>query len=320
MSRSDAVTPDRQTLLKEAAGWLMRLDAGELSQSERQSLQSWYQTSAEHRRVWRAACELNRHFFSVPGEFAKPVLGRRRVSRRGLLKSAAGAGLLLPVGWALTQRTSWQSWSADYRTAIGERRSLTLSDGSELTLNTETALDVVFDDRQRGVRLYRGEAFLRTNKESARPFITTTAQGGIRAQDAEFAVRCLPQATAVTVTRGSIVVSPRAGPSPQRIEQGKQCHFTAQAIASVSEIPANALAWRNGELVVDNWPLATFVAELGRYRPGILRCDSAVAALKVSGVFQLDNTGQALEVLEQVFDLRINRFTDYWVSIGPADA
>ena len=61
---------------------------------------------------------------------------------------------------------------------------------------------------------------------------------------------------------------------------------------------------------------STFVQELARYRPGLLRCDADIADLRISGVFQTENTDQALDVLEQVFNLKINRLTDYWVSIG----
>ena len=319
MSRPDAVSPSRETLLREAADWLVRLDAGELSPSEQQALQCWYQTSPEHERVWRVACELNRGFSRVPGDLARPVLGRQRLNRRTVLKSLVGAGLLAPLGWSVARNQPWRPWLAKHQTAAGEQRLLTLADGSELTLNTDTAVDVLIDGRQRLIRLYRGEIYAVTEKDRARDFTVASDQGSIRALGTEFAVRCLSDATQVTVTREAVMVAPVSGAMPQWVGQGQRCRFTPKAIASIQDAQPDSLAWRRGELIVDNWRLETFVAELARYRPGLLRCDSAVADLKVSGVFQTANTDQALEALAQVHGLTVTRFTDYWVSIGAAD-
>lgn len=315
MPRSDAVV-DRRALLQEAASWLVRLDADELSLAERQALQRWYQTSPEHERVWQAACELNRQFARVPNDLAKPVLGRDRLGRRAVLKSLAGAGLLLPVGWTVAQHRPWQPWIADYRSAVGEQRSLILADGSELTLNTDTALDVHFDSQRRQVHLFAGEVVIRTGNDPHRPFSVATEQGTIRALGTEFTVRCLTGATQVGVVKSAVMVSPQSGATPQRLESGQQCRFTPRQIEVISELSPDSLAWQRGELIVDSWPLGVFIEELARYRPGILRCNSAVARLKVSGVFQTDNTDQALEVLEQMLGVKVTRFTDYWVSVG----
>lgn len=318
MSRSDDLTSNRKALLKEAANWLVRLDAGNLSESEQQALQHWCQASPEHQRVWRAACELNDSFSRVPAGLAKPVLARQRLSRRTFLTSLGGAGLLLPLGWMLARNQPWQPLLADHRSAIGERRAVTLTDGSELTLNTDTALDVRFDNHQRVIRLYDGEVFVRTARETLRPFTVMTDEGSVQALGTEFSVRSLMDVTQVTVTRNAVMVSPRSGGSSQRVEAGQQCLFTPKAIESIHSANPDSLAWRRGELVVDNWRLDQFVQELSRYRPGILRCAEDVADLRVSGVFQTHNTDQALEVLEQVFNLKVRRFTDYWVSIEQA--
>lgn len=320
MSRSTAVSPDRQTLFREAAEWLTRLDNGQLSDSEQQALHAWCQRSGEHQRVWQAACELNRDFLSVPEQLARPVLSRNRAQRRTFLKSLAGAGLLMPLGWSLVANKPWQPVLADYRSDVGVRRNVLLADGSELILNTDTALDVLFDSQQRRIRLYQGEVFVRTGKDASRPFSVETAEGTTRALGTEFAVRCLNDTTRVTVVKHAVMVNPRSVLSAQRLEQGQQCLFAADGIKTLQQASPDSLAWRRGELVVDNWPLQTFVEELSRYRPGILRCDKAAAGVRVSGVFQTENTEQVLEVLEQVFDLEVTRFTDYWVSIAARKA
>ena len=75
--------------------------------------------------------------------------------------------------------------------------------------------------------------------------------------------------------------------------------------------------WTHGVLYAEKTPLSVFAAELSRYRPGIVRCDPAVAALPVSGAFQLRNTDEALMALAASLPVRILQRTSYWITIGP---
>lgn len=313
MSGSDGVTVDRQILLQQAADWLVRLDHGPLADDERQAFQVWYQSSPEHERVWQAACQLNQDFERVPAGLAAPVLARPRVGRRAVLKALAGFGVVLPLGYAVRER---HLWLADYRSDIGEQRTLVLDDGSTLILNTATALDVQFDERQRQIRLYQGEVFVATGPDAVRPLSVVTDQGRVRALGTEFSVRCLADADQVCVAKDRVVVEPASGAEPALLGDGQRCLFTASRAGQVEALAPDALAWRRGELIVDRWPLRAFLAELARYRPGLLRCDDAVANLEVSGVFLTDKSDQALEVLEAAFDLQVTRVTPYWVSVG----
>nr|WP_274380701.1 FecR domain-containing protein [Alloalcanivorax marinus] len=305
--------------MREASAWLVRLDAGALSDDEQDALRRWYQTSEAHRRVWEAACQLNQQFTSLPADLAAPVLRRPRLHRRTVLKSLAGLGLAAPLGWHLANEAPWRPWLAAHRTAVGERRALTLADGSAVILNTDTALDVVTDGTDLELRLYQGELFVRTGHRRPGTLSVRTAQGRVRALGTEFAVRCLDQATRVTVARDAVTLTPLSG-TGQRLVQGQEGLFSDTAVTAVGAAPADRLAWRQGELVVESWPLAEVIAELARYRPGVLRCQPDVADLRISGVFQTDDTELALEVLEQVFHLRVSRFTDFWVSVGAPPA
>ncbi|MFP1680963.1 FecR domain-containing protein [Alloalcanivorax sp. C16-1] len=308
---------DRHTLLREASAWLVRLDAGALSLDEQDALRRWYETSEAHRRVWEAACQLNQRFAGLPAELATPVLRRPRLHRRTVLKSLAGVGLAAPLAWHLANDAPWRPWLAAHRTTVGERRTLTLADGSLLMLNTDTALDVVIRGPDRELRLYQGELFVRTGHRRPGTLAVHTAQGQVRALGTEFAVRSLEQATRVTVVRDAVMLTPLSG-APERLMQGQEGLFSDSAVTSVVAAPADRLSWRQGELVVDGWPLAEVIAELARYRRGVLRCEPTVADLRVSGVFQTDDTELALEVLEQLLPVHITRFTDFWVSVGAA--
>ncbi len=312
-------------MLEEAAAWLVRMDNQTLGVEELQALDRWCNTSPEHTRIWMTACELNRHFSRLPNHLARPVLTRERLSRRTLLKSLAGAGVLIPLGISGALNQPWKPLLAMHRTQVGERRSITLEDGSKLLLNTDTALDVHYDGHQRLVQLYKGEVLARS-AAGQRPFAITSPAGTaitLNTDSSVFALRCFGQTSVLTVKRPSIKVIPAAiepgySATESFVHSRQQCRFNANNIEWIAEAPKGSLAWRRGELIVERWPLEQVLAELARYRPGILRCDSEVADIRVSGVFQTGKTDQALDVLAALFKLQITRITPYWVSLGTA--
>lgn len=311
----------REQLLEEAAAWLVRMDNRNLDQEELRALDSWCNTSPEHARIWTIACELNRQFSQLPDHFARPVLTRARSSRRALLKSLVGAGLLIPLGALSLRSQYWQPLLAQHRTEVGERRELTLEDGSRLILNTGTAVDVHFDVQQRLIHLYKGEVWLRSAADSQRAFAISSPAGTVVTTSGEssvFALRCDGESSVVTVRRQTVkVITASAQPdSNLRVPVHQQCRFNASGVEWMAQAPRGTLAWRRGELIVDRWPLEQVITELSRYRPGILRCDADVAGISVSGVFQIAKTDQALEALAALFNLQITRITPYWVSLG----
>lgn len=313
----------REQLLEEAANWLVRMDSQQLDADELQALDRWCNTSPEHARIWTVACELNRQFSQLPDHFARPVLTRARASRRTLLKSLIGASVLVPMGFLVARNQPWQPLLAQHRTQVGERRELTLEDGSRLILNTDTALDVHFDAQQRLVQLYKGEVWLRSAADSQRAFAISSPAGTAITNSSKstvFALRCDGKSSLVTVRRESVkVITTVVNPTSNLlIPTHQQCRFNAKNIEWMDQAPRGTLAWRRGELIVDRWPLEQVVAELSRYRAGILRCDAEVARINVSGVFQTAKTDQALEALAALFSLQITRITPYWVSIGAA--
>ncbi len=112
--------------------------------------------------------------------------------RRAALGKLALLLAVMPVGWGSWKLAQSQQWTADYRTAVGERREWTLADGSRITLNTNTAVDVLFDSQQRLIRLREGEILVQTatdNSPLARPFLVSTAQGHMQALGTRFIVR-----------------------------------------------------------------------------------------------------------------------------------
>ena len=105
---------------------------------------------------------------------------------------------------------------------------------------------------------------------------------------------------------------------PLRLETGQQVTFDSNEIGRVQPLPAASTAWVQGMLSVDDWRLGDFVEALGRYRPGVLRCARAVADLRISGAFRIDDTETILENLSKTLPVKVRFLTRYWASIEPA--
>jgi transmembrane sensor len=308
-------------VLTEAATWLMELHDGPLSPHQREKLAAWRQRSEEHERAWQKAASLLQKFDGLPASGATALKNMPAPERRTAVKLLAALLVAGPIGWLTYRNTPWPQ-TGDHRTAIGERRDILLDDGTQVTLNTDTRIDVAFDRDRRAIHLRRGEILVTTASDAAqppRPFLVTVGEGAVRALGTRFTVRQLDDRSRVAVFAGAVEVSPRDTASARAIvAAGRQTAFSRSQIDATTAADEIDTAWKQGMLVADRMPMAQFLAELNRYRSGTLQCDPAVARLPVSGAFPLADTALALSMLEQTLPVEIRYFTRYWARVGPA--
>ena len=311
---------------REAAHWMMRLQGGELDASALQALARWRAAHAEHETAWQRAEHVCRTFGMLPPPLATtlalPVLDRpASAQRRAALKTLAVLIAAGPAAWATLKVAPWQAWTAGMRTATGEIRHLALADGSALSLNTASAADAVFSAALRVVELRAGELHVATSPDARqRPFIVRTSNGSIRAIGTRFTVRqddsLLDARSHVAVSQGAVEVRPAEG-RPVIVSAGWQASFDASAVGTPRPLAPQANAWLKGLLYADATPLADVLAQLARYRHGIVRCDPAVAHLRVSGVYQLRDTDALLDLLQASLPIRVRRHSRWWIAVGP---
>ncbi|KWZ89657.1 putative fec operon regulator FecR [Citrobacter freundii] len=230
-----------------------------------------------------------------------------------------GLLLLLGVGggWQLWQSEAGEGLRADYRTAKGAVSHQRLDDGSLLTLNTQSAADVRFDTRQRAVHLWYGEIAITTAKDAQqRPFHVVTRQGRLTALGTEFTVYQQDNVTRVTVQQHAVEVLLANRPQEKRIvSAGESLQFSASEFSAITSADDESAAWTQGILSFSDKPLGEVIATLSRYRNGVLRCDPAVAGLRLSGTFPLKNTDAILDIIAQTLPVKIQTITRYWVNI-----
>lgn len=314
-----------------AADWLTLLMSGEAGDEQQRQWQQWRQAHADHEAAWQHVESVTGRMKSLErapayaalssyGAGDRPASPARRRATRMLLWGglATGAGLLA------SHTDTWQASTADYRSGTGEQRNFTLEDGTRLTLNTGSAVDLRFDANQRRILLVAGEIMIATrhgpSPADPRPLLVTTAEGSIRSLGTRFTVRQHAGRTSVAVLESAVEISPWAGTGSARLlHAGERTQFSRDAVEAPRPADEHADAWARGQLVADEQRLSDFLAELNRYRPGVLRVDPQIASMRLSGVFPLADTDRILATLPSVLPVRVQWRTRFWATVVPAD-
>ena len=310
-------------VLDAAINWLVKTQSGSADPHLQAACQQWRAAHASHEAAWQAL-QVNESTFrqasALSGRVALDTLtvSARLRSRRHTLK-VLGLGVLGAGAGTLVWQQPWGTMGADYATAVGERRLFNLADGTRLQLNTSSAADVVFNDHQRLIVLRDGEIFIRTGSDpisaaGRRPFWVHTREARLQAIGTAFDVRQEAGRTRLMVEEGVVAIH-RPTAQPELVQAGNEYLIDAQSARLQPNPALSASSWARGALVAKNMRLQDLAAELSRYRHGWLVCDSAVADLRVSGVFQLEQIDQALQGLSQSLPVRIERRTRFWTRI-----
>nr|WP_246883246.1 FecR domain-containing protein [Pseudomonas protegens] len=314
------------------------MHAGGLSATEQAQLAQWQAADPRHpqalvfaRQTWEALGELR-----LDPELAATAPPRRQAARpaatiprprrrRRLVRAASVAMLVLAValGW-LQGPQALLYLQADYLTGKGEVRTVQLADGSQVELDSGSAIRLDYSGDKRQVQLLAGSAVFDVAPmagEEKRPFIVQSAGGQTRALGTRFVVgRESAQQAWVGVLQHSVAVSLDApaqrGASERVLQEGQSVRYDPQSgVVALDGLDLQrATSWRRGVLVFDRQPLGLVVERLNRYRPGrVVLTNSALAQRQVSGVFRLDMLDAALVTLTQ--ELQVQRFDLAGVSL-----
>ncbi|OZI48967.1 iron dicitrate transport regulator FecR [Bordetella genomosp. 5] len=314
-----------------AADWLTLLMSGEANDEQQRQWREWRQAHADHEAAWQHLEAFTGRVKSLERAPAYAALSSygaagqpRSAARRRATRLLLWGGIATGAGLFATRTGTWQAATADLRTGTGERRDLTLEDGTQLTLNTNSAVNLRFDARERRILLVAGEIMIATRhgpaQTDARPLLVATAEGTIRSLGTRFTVSQRAGHTRVAVLESAVEIAPWAASGTTRLlRAGEQTRFSRDAIEPPRPAGEHADAWARGQLVADEQRLDDFLAELERYRSGVLRVDPRIAALRFSGVFPLADTGRILATLPSVLPVRVQWRTRFWATVVPAD-
>lgn len=309
---------------KQATDWFVKLSSGEVTEHELQHWQSWRNLHPENEKAWQRIAQVSQDFKNLADIGANKTLQRmydqpKSPDRRQALKQMGVFAAVGIVGYYAYQQKPWQSLMADYAVATGSTQETRLADGTKLTINTASLVNVDFNENARLVTLLSGEIYIETGHENQtknQPFIVKTIHGKCIALGTRFSVRQYEQNTRVSVFEGAVQLIPENNQANTvTLNAGETAVFSrAQTDQPQAADPAN-IAWVKGFIIADEMPLATFTQELARYRVGYLNCAPEVAKIKISGAFPINNTDMALQLLTSKFPVKVQNFTHYWANI-----
>lgn len=315
---------------QQAAQWQAQLSSDLATEQHQKEFAAWLAERPEHAVAWQkinafwvgldqvTAADLGIDLEPIETTQAISPLKRPRQQRLNrYYKPALGlaASLLLAIG-LLSQPLGF--YFADYTTATGQQRLLTLSDGSEITMNTNTALSVNVNGQQRHIHLVAGEAYFKVAPDPQRPFIVATELGETQALGTAFDVKVNEGDTDVAVHEHAVKITTQGGKVLDQLTAGQHAVYTGEMISPIEPINLQrGMAWRKQRMVFEDRPLAEVAAELERYRPGrILIMDDSIKNLRMTGVFGIEDTDIALRSIELSLPVKVSKFTNKLVVLS----
>ncbi|MDR0258737.1 MAG: FecR domain-containing protein [Comamonas sp.] len=314
-----------------AADWLTLLMSGEASAEQQTQWSQWRKAHADHEAAWQHVESVTgrmKSFGPQPAYTALSAYGAGSLppsaARRRAVQVLLWGGLATGTGLLASRTNTWHASLADCRSATGEQRRFALEDGTQLLLNTGSAVNLRFNASERRILLVEGEILVATRHglgvpADLRPLWVETTEGSIRSLGTRFTVRQHPEHTDVAVLESAVEIAPWGAPGQARVlHAGEQTRFSREAIDAPGPADKRTAAWTRGQLLADEQRLGDFLAELGRYRPGMVRVDPQIADLRLSGVFPLADTDRILATLPSVLPVRVQWRTRYWVTVVAA--
>lgn len=234
-----------------------------------------------------------------------------------------------PTSEHLAQRAPSAAATAQVQeisTRPGERRTVTLTDGTVVELNTRTRIQVAFTVTQRNVTLMDGEAMFSVTHDASRPFVVEAGIGRITVTGTRFDVRRVAKTIDVAVESGAVKVE-AIPPRTSRVSAETSALLTKGlgtqvrpdgTVAPVRAVDlSTALAWRDGKLVFRNAALADVVKEVSLYRTSpVIVANDAVGQLRLTSVFGTDNTDALLAALPKFLPVEVETLADGSVKIS----
>jgi transmembrane sensor len=275
-----------------ASIWAARHALGTMTPADQEDFENWYQTDPHHRAVFdRVRQVLGR--VEDAGPFVQATHERVLASeaRRRALK--IGGALCVPLLFFGV----WTNWPADLQTGRGEMASFTLADGSRVSLDAHSSVDVEMDGATRRLRLLKGRIHVATAHEG-RPFSVVAAGREVVDIGTEFDVGLSDGGANTFVTQGQVVVKGKELDLALSAGEGARWAEGSDPVMRDVGEGRDTLAWRQGEIVFHKRPLGEVIAMLDRYsRKRLWLADSAAGRRLVSGAVHIRDVDRALAAI-----------------------
>lgn len=279
---------------KEAADWHARLGTTSVATTTIEEFFEWRSrpgnADAYRRieRVWRESQGLDRDPDVAGALAAARGRGKGRGATRDRRPFIMGAVAIATAVALVIGGSFWWNARGSYSTGIGERRVVTLADGSSVSLDTDSRIRVRFSGEERRIELEQGQALFDVASDAGRPFLVLAGGTEVKAIGTVFDVRRAGTAVRVTLVSGVVeVAAADAASAPRRMAAGEQARVSARGITTAPVDVAVATSWTDGRLIFEDIPLGEAVAEVNRYLVDKIEIDDpAIRSIAINGVFR----------------------------------
>ena len=306
---------DEDIALAEASAWLTRLQDAARSPAMESAFRFWL---AENAANARAFARVSDTWEIIPGAASwdaarvDATAASRHWPRRAFFVAvAASVAIVLVVAGFV----GFQLRAPVYQTSIGEIRSVTLTDGTRVTLNTDTRLRVLYRKNERRIQLERGEAEFDDTENPQRPFVVQVDDYQVRALGTIFDINSAPKQLDVTLIKGRVDVSRalppngKPAPSPTVLLPGERLVIRGNGQTRIDHPSLEAIsAWQRGQAVFNDVPLVDAIAKINRYGGTPIRIeDPGLDQMRVSGVFPIHDPEEFARAVSSLRRLHVER-------------
>ena len=288
-----------EAIMEAAAALLARVQSGSAAPAE---VEAWLDADPAHAVAFarvEAAWERAERLKAMPHAAEEPAFQVTRRMAAGLAVGVLGLGAA--GGWLMTRNPV-------EITARGERRTVSLPDGSRVELNTDSRIAIAYSETRRDIVLTRGEALFEVAKDPARPFVVQAGEAQVRAVGTAFNIRMREKVVELTVTEGVVAVDERAAAAPRQVSEGKGAVIATGAVAEVNldpEVLRRRLLGRDGVVEFEGDTLEQAATEFNRYNDRrLVVADPQVASIRVGGRFGTHEVDRFLVALQAGFPVR----------------
>jgi transmembrane sensor len=326
----DRQQTNRETALgsyDEAEQWFVRLLEPHCPPGQRAEFERWRAADPAHAAAYREIEQLWKLSEAAVKDPAVMAAAKRALlpeprahAPRRWFMPALAVGFAAAIALAVTL-PRWLTPPAEpvgvaYTTSAGQQRTVTLTDGSSILLDTDTEVVVRYSERTRRVDLLRGQAQFSVQGNHAWPFVVHAGAGTVTAVGTQFQVRLDDQVTEVALLKGKLAIATQ--PANGATQDASLIGGQALSYDGSGQItPVHALdtqqtqGWKQGQLFVHNWRLADLLAEMNRYSDTKLQLDDpSLQSVRISGVFRTSDQKTLLMLLQQGWAIRSRRVSD----------
>ena len=299
---------------QQALEWLTRLKSGDCCETEKRAFAVWLAQHPAHQIAYRNV----EHFWGQLDGLGNVADSQMQAARRYLhhAKTSRRRKPVLPWTFALGVAVllvlsplgrHWVS-SDHYQTVKGERRSVQLSDGSSIELNTDTELRISYALGHRTVWLEHGEAWFSVVHDAGHPFEVRAGDGWIRDIGTQFNVYREGEHVSVAVQEGEVSICTEQTKQALNLTAGRQTVYDDSGrLNEVEQSDLNSItAWRSGLLIFKKQPLQAVLQQLSRYHNVSVNVfDPKLKDLSVSGRFPANDLNQTLNTIASALSVKV---------------